>query len=74
MHKWLVALLFKMSEELVLVGGAAKVIKNVLIRRKKAKRKVYKRNVWVKSWIGRRTDYGAPNTLLKELKNEDPAA
>ena len=35
---------------------------------------MYKRNVWVKSWIGRRTDYGAPNTLLKELKNEDPAA
>ena len=30
--------------------------------------------MWVKPWIGRRTDYGASNTLLKELKNEDPAA
>lgn len=28
----------------------------------------------VKPWIGRRTDYGASNTLLKELKNKDPAA
>ena len=56
------------------MGVAAKVIKNVLIRWQNAKRKVHKRNVWVKPWIGRRADYGAPNTLLKELKNEDPAA
>ena len=28
----------------------------------------------MKPGIGRRTVYGAPNTLLKELKNEDPAA
>lgn len=65
-----------MSEELILAGVAvvAKVIKNELIRRQNAKRKVHKRNVWVKPWIGRRTDYGASNTLLKELKNEDPAA
>nr|CAH7734864.1 unnamed protein product [Callosobruchus chinensis] len=35
---------------------------------------LYKRNVWVKPWIKRRADYGASNTLLKELKNEDPAA
>ena len=25
-------------------------------------------------WIGRRTDYGASNTLLNELKNEDSVA
>ena len=74
MHKSLLAL--KMSSELVLAGVAvvAKVIKNELIRRQNAKWKVPKRNVWVKPWIKRRTDYGAPNTLLKELKNEDPAA
>ena len=63
-----------MLEELVLVGVSAEVIKNELIRRQNTKRKVHKRNVWVKPWIGRRADYGAPNTLLKELKNEDPAA
>ena len=74
MHKWLVALVLEMSEELVLAGVAAKVIENVLIRRQNAKRKVHKRNVWVKPWIGRHTDYGVPNTLLKVLKNEDPAA
>ena len=75
MHKGLVALVLKMLEELVLAGVAvvAKVIKNVLFRRQNAKRKVHKRNVWVKPWIGRRTDYGGSNTLLKELKNEDPA-
>nr|CAH7740926.1 unnamed protein product [Callosobruchus chinensis] len=65
-----------MSDELVLAGVAvvAKVIKNELIRRQDGKRKVHKRNVWVKPWIKRRADYGASNTLLKELKNEDPAA
>lgn len=30
--------------------------------------------MWVKPWIERRTDYGASNTLLNELKNEEPAA
>jgi hypothetical protein len=73
-HKWLVALALKMSEELVPAEVVAKVIKNELIIRQNAERKVYKRNMWVKTWEGRRTDYGAPNTLLKELKNEDPAA
>lgn len=63
-----------MSEELVLSGVLvlSKVIKKELIRRQNAKRK--KRNVWVKPWIGRRTEYGASHTLLKELKNEDNAA
>lgn len=65
-----------MSAELVLAGVAvvAKVIKNELIRRQNTKWKVHKRNVWVKPWIGRRADYSASNTLLKELKNEDLAA
>nr|CAH7747431.1 unnamed protein product [Callosobruchus chinensis] len=65
-----------MSEELVLAGVAvvAKVTKNELIRRQDGKRKVHKRKVWVKPWIKRRADYGASNTLLKELKNEDLAA
>ncbi|KAG5884741.1 hypothetical protein JTB14_037770 [Gonioctena quinquepunctata] len=65
-----------MSEELVLAGIAviAKEIEKELIRRQNAKRKVQKRNVWVKPWIGRRTDYGASNIVLKELKKEDPAA
>ena len=35
---------------------------------------MHKRNVWAKQWIGRLTDYGASNTLLKELQNEDPEA
>ncbi|GFV38648.1 putative nuclease HARBI1 [Trichonephila clavipes] len=43
-----------------------------LIRRQNAKRK--KRKVWVKPWVGRRTEYGASHTLLKELKNEDHTA
>ena len=30
--------------------------------------------MWVKPLIGRLIDYGTSNTLLKELKNEDPAA
>jgi hypothetical protein len=30
--------------------------------------------VWVKNWVGRRGKYGASNTLLKELKDEDPVA
>ncbi|GFX47773.1 putative nuclease HARBI1 [Trichonephila clavipes] len=63
-----------MSEELVLSGVLvlSKVIKKELIRRQNAKRK--KRKVWVKPWVGRRTEYGASHTLLKELKNEDHTA
>lgn len=30
--------------------------------------------MWVKPWIERRGIYGASNTLLRELKNEDPAS
>ncbi|GFS90550.1 DDE Tnp4 domain-containing protein [Trichonephila clavipes] len=63
-----------MSEELVVSGVLvlSKVIKKELIRRQNAKRK--KRKVWVKPWVGRRTEYGASHTLLKELKNEDHTA
>ncbi|GFW40725.1 putative nuclease HARBI1 [Trichonephila clavipes] len=63
-----------MSAELVLSGVLvlSKVIKKELIRRQNAKRK--KRKVWVKPWVGRRTEYGASHTLLKELKNEDHTA
>ncbi|GFW03138.1 putative nuclease HARBI1 [Trichonephila clavipes] len=63
-----------MSEELVLSGVLvlSKVIKKELIRRQNAIRK--KRKVWVKPWVGRRTEYGASHTLLKELKNEDHTA
>ncbi|GFT82583.1 DDE Tnp4 domain-containing protein [Trichonephila clavipes] len=63
-----------MSEELVLSGVLvlSKVIKKELIRRQNAKRK--KRKVWVKPWVGRRTENGASHTLLKELKNEDHTA
>ncbi|GFW63178.1 putative nuclease HARBI1 [Trichonephila clavipes] len=63
-----------MSEELVLSGVLvlSKVIKKELIRRQNAKRK--ERKVWVKPWVGRRTEYGASHTLLKELKNEDHTA
>ncbi|GFU92195.1 reverse transcriptase domain-containing protein [Trichonephila clavipes] len=63
-----------MSEELVLSGVLilSKVIKKELIRRQNVKRK--KRKVWVKPWVGRRTEYGASHTLLKELKNEDHTA
>ncbi|GFW95267.1 putative nuclease HARBI1 [Trichonephila clavipes] len=63
-----------MSEELILSGVLvlSKVIKKELIRRQNAKRK--KRKVWVKPWVGRRTEYGASHTLLKELKNDDHTA
>jgi len=30
------------------------------------------RKVWVKNWVARREKYGASNTLLQELKDEDP--
>ncbi|GFX43857.1 putative nuclease HARBI1 [Trichonephila clavipes] len=45
---------------------------NADLKRQNAKRK--KRKVWEKPWVGRRTEYGASHTLLKELKNEDHTA
>ncbi|KAJ8888333.1 hypothetical protein PR048_007820 [Dryococelus australis] len=36
---------------------------------------VYKqKKVWVREWIGHRKDYGASETLIRELAEEDPKA
>jgi hypothetical protein len=42
-------------------------LQNSLKKKEKRKRR------WVKKWIRRRNLYGEPNTLLKELAEEDPS-
>lgn len=38
------------------------------------KKKRKNRKMWVRQWIGRRSQLGASNILLRELINEDPAS
>lgn len=47
-----------------------RVIKE-LIKLKRENRKVAKKKLWVKTWILRRNQLGASNTLLRELALED---
>ncbi|XP_050065032.1 uncharacterized protein LOC126553960 [Aphis gossypii] len=42
-----------------------------LIKLKRENRKVAKKKLWVKTWILRRNQLGASNTLLRELALED---
>jgi hypothetical protein len=40
---------------------------------KSLEKKERRKRVWIKKWIRRRNLYGASNTLLKELAQEDPS-
>lgn len=59
-----------MEVVLAAVVCLAKMIQNQFLRNEKRK---LCRRVWVETWIGGRTEYGAANALLKDLKNEDLA-
>lgn len=55
-------------------AAAALLLLHLLAKRKLQKRKRRNRLMWTKAWIAGRLEYGAYHCLLKELRQDDPAA
>lgn len=58
-----------MSSEQIEIAIIQIIEELLVIKRKYEARK---KRIWVKKWIKRRNQFGASNTLLKELAAEDP--